>query len=140
MPFLPKNFKFKKYAKGRLSPRRRTNQKPSFGHLAVKALQPGRLTSRQIEAVRKTIKKQIKPLGGIIRRKIHLQSPVTQKSLARRMGRGKGKVSFHVSPVRAGQILYEIYCPRDRFRAQSLNRALRKLPLRSLIHTRKILS
>ena len=137
MPFLPKNFAHKKHAKGRLSLRQGQNQKIEFGDVAIKALQPGRLTDRQIESVRKTIKKIIKPTGGIIRRKLVLSVPLTQKSLVSRMGRGKGRVSFHVAPVRAGQILFEVYDPAFSLHKEALTHALMKLPLCSTLAVRR---
>ena len=137
MPFLPKNFAHKKYAKGRIPQRRTQKQAIQFGMAAIRALQPGRLTDRQLEATRKAIKKVIKPLGGVLRRRIGLRTPVTQKSVASRMGRGKGRVSFHVAPVAEGQTLFEVYDPAFHLHRETLRKILMKLPIRTAFEVRR---
>ena len=63
MGLIPKNFKYKKYKKGRLSKSLNKRKVIVFGHLALKAKEPGRLTYKQIESARKFVKKKIKPFG-----------------------------------------------------------------------------
>ena len=110
MALIPKFLKYKKYKKGRISTSTNKQKSINFGHMSLKAIEPGRLTSRQVEAGRRFIKKKIKPFGGIIKSKIKLNVPVTSKPISVRMGRGKGKVSFHTCPIKPGMVIYEIYC------------------------------
>lgn len=138
MSFIPKKFKYKKYKKGRINQSMNKKAKINFGQLALKAHEAGRLTYRQIESARKCIKKYIKPLGGIVKRKVNLTKPVTSKPISSRMGRGKGRVSYHVCPIREGQILYEIYCLDIQKAKTLLLKAIYKLPLKTKISQKSI--
>jgi large subunit ribosomal protein L16 len=140
MALVPKNFKFMKYKKGRISPSIHRKKNISFGQIALKAKESGRLTSKQIEAARRYIKKKIKPFGGIVKTRLKLVLPVTAKPLTVRMGRSKGRVSLHVSPVKAGQILYEIYCLSSEEAKKAAAGAIHKLPIdvKIYVSTRKI--
>ena len=129
MPLVPKSFKFKKYRKGRIKTNFNKTHKSNFGHIFIKAIEHGRITSRQLEAGRKLIKKKIKPFGGIIKTKVKLKIPVTAKPISVRMGRGKGKVSFHVCPIKSGVIIYEIYCVNLSEALKAANNASYKLPI-----------
>jgi large subunit ribosomal protein L16 len=129
MALLPKSFKFTKYKKGRISSSIFRKKNIQFGNFALKAKEPGRLTSKQIEAARRYIKKKIKPFGGIIKTRLKLTLPVTSKPLTVRMGRSKGRVSLHVCPVKTGQILFEIYCLSNEQAQKAALGAIYKLPI-----------
>ena len=138
MALIPKNFKYKKYKKGRLSKSLNKRKEIVFGHIALKAKEPGRLTYKQIEAARKFIKKKIKPLGGIIKRKINLSVPITSKPIATRMGRGKGRVDSHICLVKAGQPIFEIYCLNTHKAKEASNKAIYKLPISIKLSTKNV--
>ena len=129
MALVPKSFKFMKYKKGRISLSIYRKKNINFGQFALKAKESGRLTSKQIEAARRFIKKKIKPFGGIIKTRLKLSLPVTAKPLTVRMGRSKGRVNLHVCPVKAGQILYEIYCLHTEEAKKAATGAIHKLPI-----------
>ena len=133
MAFIPKTFKYKKFRKGRVSESSKKRAKIIFGHLALKATEAGRLTYRQVESARKCIKKYIKPLGGLVKRKVRLTVPVTAKPISSRMGRGKGRVAYHVCPIRQGQIIFEIYCTNLKETSILLRKSTHKLPVRTKI-------
>lgn len=129
MALIPKNFKYKKYKKGRLSKSLNKKKHIVFGHLALKAKEPARLTYKQLEAARKFIKKKIKPFGGIIKRKVNLSVKITSKPVATRMGRGKGRVDSHICLVKAGQPIYEIYCLNLYEAKKAALKSIHKLPI-----------
>lgn len=135
MAIIPKIFKFKKYFKGKIRTTKK-NKVLVFGNYGLKAVESGRLTPKQLETVRRTIKKVIKPVGGLVRTKVRAYTPVTSKAIATRMGRGKGKVSIHVSAIQAGTILFEIYCS-DKFLAlEAVRQGAFRLPIKSAILSR----
>jgi len=129
MALIPKKFKFKKYFKGKIKTVNK-NKKFFFGDFALKALEPGRLTPKQIESARRSIKKILKPVGGLVRRKIGAILPVSSKPIAVRMGRGKGKVAFSVCPVKKGTILFEINCNFFDIAIKAANQGSFKLPIK----------
>ena len=133
MTFIPKTFKYKKFRKGRISESKNKRTQTIFGQIALKATEAGRLTYRQLESARKCIKKYIKPLGGIVKRKVCLTVTVTTKPIASRMGRGKGRVAYHVCPLRKGQIIFEIYYTNVKETSMLLMKATHKLPIRTKI-------
>jgi len=138
MALIPKNFKYKKYKKGRLSKSLNKKKGIVFGHLALKAKEPGRLTYKQIEAAGKFIKKRIKPFGGIIKRNINLSVPITAKPIATRMGRGKGRVDSHICLVKAGQPIFEIYCLNHHEAKEAAIKSIHKLPISIKIDTKNV--
>ena len=103
----PKKTKFKKQFKGKLNGKTKNNNIIVYGKYALKALEEIRLTSKQIEAARKTIIRKMKRLGFLWIR-VFPDIPVTSKPTENRMGKGKGAVSFWVAKIQKGQILYEI--------------------------------
>jgi large subunit ribosomal protein L16 len=136
MALIPKNFKFKKYPKGRI---KNTEKKKriNFGCIGLKANESGRLTPKQIESGRRAIRKYIKPLKGIVKVKITAYLPVTSKPLAVRMGRGKGKVAFSICPVKRGTILYEILVTDIKKGIIAAKKASYKLPIKTIIVIKK---
>jgi len=101
----PQEKRFKKERKGKI--KGIVFEKVSFGKFGLKAMANGRLTARQLEASRIAISKRIKGFGKLWIR-IFPDVPVSQKPNENRMGRGKGAVSFWVSKIRMGKIIYEI--------------------------------
>ena len=101
----PQDKKFKKERKGKI--KGIVFEKIAFGRFGIKAISYGRLTARQLEASRIAISKRIKGFGKLWV-KVFPSVPISQKPNENRMGRGKGSVSFWVSKIRPGKILYEI--------------------------------
>jgi large subunit ribosomal protein L16 len=106
--FNPPNFqKFKKKHKLSSYGIDLRSKRLSYGQFGIKAQEGGYITSKQIEAVRKTIIKQIKKIGKLYIR-IFPYLGVTNKPAETRMGKGKGNIAYWVAPVKAGKILFEI--------------------------------
>ncbi len=108
--FIPRNSKFKKQQKGNFfNSIKSSNGSNSlhFGSIGLKAISFGRLNSKQVEAIKKVINKQIKKWGRLI---IHSfpSTPISRKPIAIRMGKGKGSVDHWVFKVRPGFTLCEI--------------------------------
>jgi large subunit ribosomal protein L16 len=97
--------RFKKERKGKITGN--CIDKVHFGKFGIKAITGGRLTARQLEASRIVISRRIKGLGKLWIR-VFPDTPISQKPNENRMGRGKGAVSFWISKIRPGKILYEI--------------------------------
>lgn len=132
MALIPKRFKFKKYAKGKIKTTVK-NKNVNFGNFGIKAGESGRITPKQIESARRSIKKLIKPAGGLVRIKVKAYLPVSAKPIAVRMGRGKGKVAFSICPVKQGELIFEIYCPNSETALQSAKQAAYRLPIKTFI-------
>jgi len=104
---LPKRMKFRKVQKGRNRGLAQRGSKVSFGELGLKAVSRGRMTSRQIEAGRRTITRKVKR-GGKLWIRVFPDKPITQKPLEVRQGKGKGNVEYWVAQIQPGRVLYEI--------------------------------
>lgn len=103
----PKKMKWRKQRKGRITGQAQRGTTVSFGDFAMKTMEPGRITARQIESARRAIQRSVKR-GGKLWIRIFPDKPITKKPAEVRMGKGKGSVEFWVAPVRPGRILYEI--------------------------------
>jgi large subunit ribosomal protein L16 len=118
----PSKLKFRKYQKINETYLKILQQKyiiPGEGQYAIKSIIAGKLTFKQIESARKCIKRTFTDKTFKIRIKVFTYQPFTQKSVASRMGKGKGKLVGWFCPIRAGQIIFEILGPSglDAFRA-----------------------
>jgi large subunit ribosomal protein L16 len=135
----PNQKKFRKNNKGRsLSKIEFKASALKFGTHGIQALEKGRLTAKQIEAVRRTITNFLKRKGKVWIR-IFPDFPITKKPSEVRMGKGKGNVAFWVANVKPGRMLYEI-AGNDYFSLKNaLQFALIKLPIAAKIITRKFL-
>lgn len=128
----PKKMKFRKQFKGRIKGRATTGAHIAFGEYAIQALEPGRITSRQIEAARIAMTRHIKR-GGQVWIKVFPDTPVTKKPAEVRQGKGKGSVDHYVAKVKPGRILYEISGIDRTIATEALARAKAKLPIKSRI-------
>jgi large subunit ribosomal protein L16 len=104
---MPKKVKFRKQQRGRMKGKAWTGSEVSFGDYGLKALEPGWVTDRQIEAGRIAITRFIKRNGRIWVR-LFPDKPVTKKPQETRMGKGKGAPEFWVAVIKPGRILYEM--------------------------------
>jgi large subunit ribosomal protein L16 len=104
---MPKKVKFRKQQRGRMKGKAWAGSELSFGDYGLKALEPGWITDREIEAGRIAITRFIKRNGRIWIR-LFPDKPVTKKPQETRMGKGKGAPEFWVAVVKPGKILYEM--------------------------------
>ena len=125
---MPKKTKYRKMMKGRMKGHETRGVDFEFGRYAIKAQEPGWITSRQIEAARRAMTREIKR-GGNVWIKIFPDKPITAKPAETRMGSGKGNVEYWVAVVKPGRILFELdYFDRD-IAVRALELAAQKLPI-----------
>ncbi len=125
----PKKTKFRKQFKGRIHGDAKGGTALNFGAFGLKALEPDRLTARQIEAARRAISRHIKRAGRLWIR-IFPDVPVTSKPAEVRMGKGKGAPEFWAAKVKPGRILFELDgVPHDVAKG-AFERAAAKLPIK----------
>ncbi len=128
---MPKRTKYRKYQKGRIKGNAGRGARIDFGDFGIKALEPGRITSRQIEAARIAMTRRMKRTGKVWIR-IFPDKPITKKPAETRMGKGKGSPEFWVAPVRPGRILFEVGGGISMELAQeSMRLAQHKLPIKT---------
>jgi large subunit ribosomal protein L16 len=128
---MPKKVKFRKQQRGRMKGKAWTGGAVSFGDYALKAMECGWVTNRQIEAGRIAITRFIKRSGRIWIR-IFPDKPITKKPQETRMGKGKGAPEGWVAVVKPGRILYEMEGVTEAEAREALTLAAHKLG----IHTR----
>lgn len=126
----PKRTKYRKYHRGRMRGKKTRGNEICFGNFALQALEPTWITSRQIEAARRTITRYTKR-GAALWIRIFPDKTVTARAAESRMGSGKGVVDYWVAVVKPGTILFEIGAvPEDIARA-ALMLASYKLPIKT---------
>ena len=125
---LPRKTRYRKQQKGRIKGIETRGYNLDFGTFGLKTLEPGRITSRQIEACRITISRTMKREGKIWIR-IFPDKPITKKPAEVRMGKGKGAPEYWVAPVRPGKIMFEIDGVTREVAEQALYLAAQKLPV-----------
>ncbi|MFP4272359.1 MAG: 50S ribosomal protein L16 [Halothiobacillaceae bacterium] len=135
---LPKRTKYRKQFKGKNRGVAHTGNKVSFGEFGLKALERGNITSRQIESARRAINRHVKR-GGKIWIRIFPDTPITQKPLEVRMGKGKGSVEYWVCKVQPGKMLYEIEGVSEEVARQAFSLAAAKLPIKTTFVTRELM-
>ena len=125
----PKKTKYRKMMKGRMKGTETRGTKLEFGQYALQALEPGWITSRQIEAARRAMTREIKR-GGNVWIKIFPDKPITAKPAETRMGSGKGNVEYWVAVVKPNRLLFELdYFDRNTA-VHALELAAQKLPIK----------
>ena len=126
---LPKRTKYRKQQKGRMNGTETRGTTIHFGEMGIQALEPGRITSRQIEAARRTITRAIKR-GGNVYIRIFPDKPITKKPLEVRMGSGKGNPEYWVSVVKPGRMLFELSGVSPEVGRKALSLASQKFPIK----------
>ena len=124
----PKRTKFRKMQKGRVRGVAQTGSDVSFGDFGLQALEPARLTSRQIEAARMAIQRHVKRAGKLWIR-VFPDRPVTKKPLEVRMGGGKGAPEEWAAAIRPGRVMYEIAGVTEDVAREAFRLASHKLPM-----------
>ena len=126
----PKRTKFRKAHKGRIHGDAKGGTDLNFGAYGLKALQPERITARQIEAARRALTRHMKRSGRVWIR-VYPDVPVSKKPLEVRMGSGKGAPEFWVARVKPGRILFEIDGVPLLLAREALTLAAAKLPIKT---------
>lgn len=134
----PKRTKYRKQFKGRNRGVATRGNKVSFGEYGLKAVEPGRITARQIEAARRAMSRHVKR-GGKIWIRIFPDKPISKKPLEVRMGSGKGNVEYWVALVQPGRVMFEIEGVTEDLAREALKLAAAKLPVKTAFETRTIM-
>jgi large subunit ribosomal protein L16 len=126
----PKKFKHRKQFKGRIHGNAKGGSQLAYGAYGLKALEPDRITARQIEAARRAITRHLKRQGKVWIR-IFPDVPVTKKPLEVRQGKGKGSVEFFAARVKPGRIMFEIDGVSGAIAREAMDLAAMKLPVKT---------
>ncbi len=128
----PKKTKYKKMQRGRLKGKASRNNFLHYGDFAIQALEPAWLTSRQIEAARKTISKYTKKTGKLWI-KVFPDKPVTARPKESRMGSGKGSVDYWAAVIKPGNLIFELSGVSKELALEALRVARYKMPVKTKI-------
>ena len=126
----PKRTKYRKFHRNRMKGKATRGNKIVFGTYGLQALEPSWITSRQIEAARRTITRYTKR-GAALWIRIFPDKSVTARAAESRMGSGKGAVDYWVAVVKPGTILFEIASVPEEIARAALNLAAYKLPIKT---------
>lgn len=126
----PKRTKFRKAHKGRIHGKAKGGYDLSFGAYGLKAMEPGRVTARQIEAARRAMTRHIKRSGKVWIR-IFPDVPVSKKPTEVRMGKGKGAPEFWAARIKPGRVMFELDGVSNQLAREALSRAAAKLPIQT---------
>ncbi|MFT5062235.1 MAG: large subunit ribosomal protein L16 [Dinoroseobacter sp.] len=126
----PKRTKFRKMHKGRIRGDAKGGSDLNFGTFGLKAVEPERITARQIEAARRAMTRHMKRQGRVWIR-IFPDLPVTAKPIEVRMGKGKGSVDRWTAKVKPGRIMFEIDGVTEVVAREALRLAAMKLPVKT---------
>lgn len=133
---LPKRTKYRKQMKGRNRGRSFRGSYIAFGDIAIKALEHGRMDSRQIESARVAMTRHVKRTGKVWIR-VFPDKPLTAKPLEVRMGKGRGSVEKWVMNIKPGRIIYEMAGVEESIAREALSLAQSKLPFKTKIVTKE---
>ena len=125
---MPKKVKFRKMMKGRMKGKAYSGSDVSFGEYGLKALEPGWISNRQIEAARIAITRHVKR-GCKVWIRIFPDKPLTKKPAETRMGKGKGALESWVAVVKPGRMLYEMSGVTENVAREAFRLASYKLPI-----------
>lgn len=126
----PKKTKYRKAFKGKIKGNAKSGTEVSFGVYGLKALEPARITARQIESARRAMTRHIKRAGRVWIR-IFPDVPVSKKPAEVRMGKGKGSVEFWAARVKPGRIMFELEGVTPELAEKALQLASAKLPIKT---------
>jgi large subunit ribosomal protein L16 len=126
----PKRTKYRKYHRGRMRGKATRGHEISFGKYGLQALEPVWLTSRQIEATRRTITRYVKRTGKLWIR-VFPDKSISSKPPETRMGSGKGAPDYWVAVIKPGHVLFEMNGVPQSLAYQALKNASYKLPIKT---------
>jgi large subunit ribosomal protein L16 len=132
----PKRTKHRKLHKGRIKGLAKGGSDLNFGSFGLKAIEPERITARQIEAARRAMTRQMKRQGRVWIR-IFPDTPVTSKPVEVRMGKGKGSIDFWACKVKPGRVMFEIDGVDEVIAREALRLAAMKLPIKTRVVVRE---
>jgi len=132
---MPKRVKFRKAQRGRMRGKATRGATIAFGDFGLKAMEPGWITQRQIEASRVALTRMMKREGKVWIR-IFPDKPVTKKPAETRMGSGKGNPEFWVVVIKPGRVMFEIGGVNKEMAKEALTLAAHKLPIKTKFVTR----
>ena len=127
---MPKRVKYRKAQRGNMRGKAHRGSTLAFGEYGLKALEPGWVTNRQIEAARVALSRSLKR-GGKVWIRVFPDKPVTKKPAETRMGKGKGNPEYWVAVVKPGRILYEMEGTTEAVAREAFELAGQKLPIRT---------
>ena len=127
---MPKKSKWRKQSRGRMRGQTKGGAMVSFGEFGLKAMEPGWISSRQIEAARVAISRAMSRTGKMWIR-VFPDKPVTKKPAETRMGKGKGAPEGWVAVVKPGRVMFELSGVPEEMAKQALLRAAHKLPIKT---------
>jgi large subunit ribosomal protein L16 len=133
---MPKRVKYRKAQKGRVRGNATRGNTVAFGDYGLQSLEPGRVTSRHIEAGRVAATHFLHREGRVYIR-IFPDKPITSKPLETRMGKGKGEVDIWAAVVKPGTVMYEIGGVEESVAKTALLRIAHKLPVRTRFVSRR---
>lgn len=133
---MPKRVKRRRVHRGRMTGKATRGNKVTYGQYGLQALDPGWITSNQIEAARVAMTRYIKR-GGNVWVKIFPDKPVTEKPAETRMGSGKGSPEYWVAVVKPGRILFELAGVSEEVAREAFRLAAHKLPVKTKFVTRE---
>lgn len=133
---MPKRVKYRRVHRGRMKGIATRGNKVTYGEYGIKAMEPGWITSNQIEAARVAMTRFIRR-GGKVWIKIFPDKPVTQKPAETRMGSGKGSPEYWVAVVKPGRVMFEIGGVPEEIAREALRLAMHKLPIKCKFVTRE---
>ncbi len=131
----PKKTKFRKAFKGRIKGDAKGGTELNFGSYGLKAMEPERITARQIEAARRAITRHMKRQGRLWIR-VFPDVPVTKKPAEVRQGKGKGAIEYWAARVKPGRILFELDGVSGQIASEAFERAAMKLPIKTKVVAR----
>jgi large subunit ribosomal protein L16 len=132
---MPKKVKYRRKMKGRMRGKPEAGSNIDFGEFGLKALEPGWITNRQIEAARIAITRHTKR-GGKLWIRVFPDKPFTKKPAETRMGKGKGAPEGWVGVVKPGKVLYELEGVTEEVAREAMRLAAHKLPIKTKFVTR----
>lgn len=129
---MPKKTKYRKIQKGRTKGRAKGGREVIYGEYGLVAVEPGRISARQLEAIRVTMGRKLKKAGELFLR-IFPDRPITKKPAETRMGKGKGSPEYWVAIVKRGRILCEVGGVDANYAKKVLKSASYKLPIKTKV-------
>ncbi|MEX1247960.1 MAG: 50S ribosomal protein L16 [Anaerolineales bacterium] len=129
---MPKNFKFPKMHRGRMTGKALRGADLHYGEFGLQALDPGWVSARQLEAARRAIVREARRRGKVWIR-VFPDKPITKRAAETRMGKGKGSVEFYAAVIKPGRILFEVAGMPDDVAHKALMLAKHKLSVRTKI-------
>lgn len=133
---MPKRVKYRRVQRGRMKGKATRGNVVTYGEYGLQALEPGWITSNQIEAARVAISRFVRK-GGKVWIKIFPDKPITKKPAETRMGSGKGSPEYWVAVVKPGRIMFEVAGIPEEEAKEALRLASHKLPIKCKVVARE---